>query len=70
LYHLQGDLFGAGLDTTLTNLKWILLCLAKHQDVQDKVDEEVRSKCGDSNQGLRLTDIENLPYTQVRVKTE
>ena len=63
---MQGDLFGAGLDTTLTNLKWIILCLAKYQDVQGKMSQELNLKFGDSNQGPRLCDVENLPYTQVK----
>ena len=65
LHHLQGDLFGAGLDTTLTNLKWILLCLAKHQDLQEQVRKEIEEKVADAETGARLSDLENLPFTQV-----
>ena len=43
LHHLIADLFGAGLDTTLTTLKWALLYLATYPDTQDMVRQEIQS---------------------------
>lgn len=60
LNYLLADIFGASLDTTLSTLRWYLLMLAKHQDVQEKVYQEMKLY------GLReeyiLEDIEHLPY--------
>ena len=35
------DLFRAGTDTTATTLSWSFMYLAKHQDIQKQVREEI-----------------------------
>ena len=61
LCHLVADLFGAGLDTTLTTLKWALLYLASYSETQ----ESIRTEIGKLNeQNIFLTESD-LPQTTV-----
>ncbi|CAI4227329.1 unnamed protein product [Auanema sp. JU1783] len=55
------DLFFAGMETTVTTLKWGFLLATIHQDVQKKIQEELDS-C--QNEQITLCDRPNLPYTQ------
>lgn len=52
--HALADLFGAGLDTTLATLRWFLVFVASHPDVQERVqielDAAVSARGGDSPQ--------------------
>jgi ecdysteroid 25-hydroxylase CYP306A1 len=34
LHHLLADMFGAGMDTTVTTLWWFVLFMARHSDAQ------------------------------------
>lgn len=65
LNYLLADIFGASLDTTLSTLRWYLLLLVKHPDVQEKVFHEIELH------GLRkqfvLEDIEHLPYLKATI---
>ena len=58
------DLLLADTDATATTLKWLVLHLTLHQEVQDRCREEIREVIGDKN--CRVEDIKRLPYTQVR----
>ena len=62
LCHLVADLFGAGLDTTLTTLKWALLYLATYPKVQDVIRSEF-ADLGKQNFFLHEND---MPQTMVR----
>ncbi|XP_064210742.1 cytochrome P450 306a1 isoform X1 [Tribolium castaneum] len=58
-HYLLADIFGASLDTTLTTLRWYVLYMAVHQDVQKKV----RSLLND----LTLEQIAMVPYFEATI---
>ena len=61
LYHLIGDLFGAGLDTTMTTLKWALLYLASYPKLQDIIAEELAA----TPSGISFESAMKMPKTSV-----
>nr|QLC36614.1 cytochrome P450 1C2 [Kryptolebias hermaphroditus] len=52
------DLIGAGMDTVSTALHWILLLLAKHPDIQTKLQELIDKVVGRN----RLPSVEDRPH--------
>ncbi|XP_015272673.1 PREDICTED: cytochrome P450 2J2-like [Gekko japonicus] len=56
------DLLIAGTDTVSLTLRWALLLMANHPDIQEKVHKEVEDVLG-SSQLLRFQDRKKLPYT-------
>merc|ERR1712126_20781 len=56
------DFFLAGTETSSTTLKWILLFLTLHEDVQDRCREEIRKTVG--NGQVSATDLPSFPYLQ------
>ena len=57
------DFLLAGTETSSTTLKWLVLFLTLHQEVQDRCREEIRRVVGDNK--CTIEDIMRLPYTQV-----
>ena len=57
------DFLIAGTETSSTTLKWVVLYLTLHQEVQDRCREEIREVIGDNK--CSLEDIPRLHYTQV-----
>ncbi|XP_042316822.1 cytochrome P450 2J6-like [Sceloporus undulatus] len=53
------DFFMAGTETTAIALKWAILLLTNHPDIQDKVSKELK----DAPSSLRYQDRKNLSYT-------
>ncbi|CEF62877.1 Cytochrome P450 18a1 [Strongyloides ratti] len=63
-YHLQAlvlDFWIAGLETSATTLKWFILLIMKHQDIQEKLHEEIDRVIGKENL-VQLSDKVNMPY--------
>ncbi|XP_066268026.1 cytochrome P450 2B4-like [Branchiostoma lanceolatum] len=59
------DLFIAGAETTATTLKWGLLYLARHLEVQRKVQDEIDREFGASPP--TLSQRGKLPYTEATI---
>ncbi|XP_070610350.1 cytochrome P450 2J2-like [Erythrolamprus reginae] len=62
LTHCISDLFFTGADTTAVSLKWALLLMAIHLDIQDKVHKEIQDVLC-SSRSICYGDRKNLPYT-------
>lgn len=65
LHHLLADLFGAALDTTVTTLRWLLLFVAAHPDVQARVHRELDEVL--QGREPTLDDQPLLPFTQATI---
>nr|XP_060641543.1 cytochrome P450 2K4-like isoform X1 [Anolis sagrei ordinatus] len=58
---LVANLFTAGMDTTSTTLRWALLLMMKHPEVQRKVQEEIAVTIGSAQP--RSEHRKEMPYT-------
>ena len=63
-----GDIWGAGLETTVTTLKWSVLYMIHNPDVQEKCAREIQSLLSSRNdQAITMADRTELPYTAATV---
>lgn len=60
------DLFIAGGDTTATTLRWAMLYMADHKDVQKKVQDEIDEVLGFDKQA-KFEDRIKMPYTEATI---
>ncbi|XP_063771234.1 cytochrome P450 2K6-like isoform X1 [Pseudophryne corroboree] len=58
---LIADLFGAGMDTTTTTLRWGFLLMMKYPDIQKKVQNEIERVVGSAQP--RVEHRIQMPYT-------
>nr|XP_020634325.1 cytochrome P450 2J6-like [Pogona vitticeps] len=56
------DFFIAGTETTAVSLRWALLLLTSHPEIQDKVHKELEDVLGSSHLSS-YRDLKRLPYT-------
>ncbi|XP_055027258.2 steroid 17-alpha-hydroxylase/17,20 lyase [Misgurnus anguillicaudatus] len=62
-----GDIFGAGVETTTTVLKWSIAYLVHNPQVQKKIQEELDAKIG-KDRHPQLCDRGNLPYLEATIR--
>uniref|UniRef100_A0A6J0TDU2 Steroid 17-alpha-hydroxylase/17,20 lyase n=1 Tax=Pogona vitticeps TaxID=103695 RepID=A0A6J0TDU2_9SAUR len=60
------DVFGAGVETTTTVLKWAVLYLLYYPEVQEKIQEEIDQKIGLDRHPL-LSDRQRLSYLEATI---
>uniref|UniRef100_A0A0K0F4L5 Cytochrome P450 18a1 (inferred by orthology to a D. melanogaster protein) n=1 Tax=Strongyloides venezuelensis TaxID=75913 RepID=A0A0K0F4L5_STRVS len=63
--HLEGmvmDFWIAGMETSATTLKWFILLIMEHLDVQEKLHNEIDNVIGKDHL-VQLNDKKKMPYT-------
>ncbi|KAF6203470.1 hypothetical protein GE061_001801 [Apolygus lucorum] len=61
--YLLADMFGAGLETSLTTLRWFLLFMAANPFIQEKVFEEIYANTKEKDTP-ELVDLPQMPYLE------
>ncbi|XP_078497297.1 steroid 17-alpha-hydroxylase/17,20 lyase isoform X2 [Lissotriton helveticus] len=62
-----GDIFGAGVETTTTVLKWAVAFAMHNPEVQIKIQEEIDRQIGFDRQPL-MSDRSRLPYLEATIR--
>ncbi|XP_069544199.1 steroid 17-alpha-hydroxylase/17,20 lyase [Brachyistius frenatus] len=62
-----GDIFGAGVETTTTVLKWAVTYLIHHPQVQRRIQDELDRKVGGAR-SPQLSDRGSLPYLEATIR--
>ncbi|KAG9467189.1 hypothetical protein GDO78_015444 [Eleutherodactylus coqui] len=61
LISLVVDLFGAGMETTSTTLRWAILLMMKYPEIQQKVQSEIEQVIGSTHP--QMEHRKQMPYT-------
>ncbi|KAG1656599.1 Cytochrome P450 2C1 [Nymphon striatum] len=56
------DIFGAGTETSSTTIRWALLYMVRHPEIQEKIRKEIDEVVG-TERYPQMEDKPNLPYT-------
>eukprot|EP00268_Persea_americana_P028194 TRINITY_DN2741_c0_g1_i2.p1 TRINITY_DN2741_c0_g1~~TRINITY_DN2741_c0_g1_i2.p1 ORF type:complete len:514 (-),score=93.08 TRINITY_DN2741_c0_g1_i2:31-1572(-) len=59
---LCSEFLNGGTDTTSTSLQWIMANLVKHQDLQQKLVEEIEEVVGKEAEEVGEEDLNRMPY--------
>ena len=57
--------FGAGFETSSTALGFLLLELAMHQDIQNKMRNEINAAINNNPDGLTYEILKEMPYVDM-----
>lgn len=67
LLGMCNDLWSAGMETTVTTMRWGALFMIHNPDVQAKVQAEIDEYMGDSDRDIVMSDKNSLPYTSATI---
>uniref|UniRef100_H3DQX4 Steroid 21-hydroxylase n=3 Tax=Tetraodon nigroviridis TaxID=99883 RepID=H3DQX4_TETNG len=62
-----GDIFGAGVETTTTVMKWAITYLIHYPQIQSRIQEELDSRVG-MDRSPKLSDRGSLPYLEATIR--
>ncbi|XP_061601327.1 steroid 17-alpha-hydroxylase/17,20 lyase [Cololabis saira] len=62
-----GDIFGAGVETTTTVLKWAVTYLIHHPEIQSRIQDELDVNIG-VDRSPQLSDRGGLPYLEATIR--
>lgn len=64
---ILGDLWSAGMETTVTTLSWAILLMMSYPEVQEKVQNEIKLVIG-SERSPTMNDRIQMPYTNAVIQ--
>ncbi|KAM0945597.1 putative cytochrome P450 [Dioscorea sansibarensis] len=64
---LCSEFLTAGMETTATSLQWIMANLVKHQEIQNKLFEEIQGVVGSEAEEVKEEELQRMPYLKAVV---